>query len=200
MAEIAIEPYRDSFFTDSVALLAAAYATNPINMALFGGAGAKTRDLNRALFEVTLKHFLPGEKLVACFGDEIVGFAQYVHSPGCRPTRDQTAPVIPILHRAIGEALPRVGEWLRAWREHDPEEPHWHLGTVAVRPDMQGRGIGSLLIEPYCASLDVTRELGYLETDRQENLEFYRKAGFSVCGELQVLGVPTWFLRRPHAA
>jgi ribosomal protein S18 acetylase RimI-like enzyme len=198
--DVIIEPYRDSAFAETLSLLADAYSTNPINVALFGGSNEKVRDLNRAMFEVTLRYALPGEKLVARRENQILGFAQYVRSPGCRPTHDQLALVVSLLSQAIGGALTRVGEWLRAWRTHDPEEAHWHLGTVAVRPDTQGQGIGSLLIRSYCACLVESHELGYLETDRPENLSFYRKAGFSVAGELEVLGVPTWFMRRLPAA
>jgi len=196
MRDILIEPYREPLFSDVVSLLGNAYSTNPINVALFGGSGERERKLNRAMFEVTLKHVLPGEKLVARWRKQVVGFVQYARSPRCRPRREEIATVIPLLGGAIGDALPRVGEWLRAWGQRDPEDVHWHLGTIAVRPDMQGQGIGSLLMGPYCARLDESRELGYLETDRAENTSFYRKSGFAVTGELEVLGVPTWFMRR----
>jgi GNAT superfamily N-acetyltransferase len=88
---------------------------------------------------------------------------------------------------------------LRAWGERDPEQVHWHLGTIAVRTGMQGKGIGGLLMQVYEARLDDSRELGYLETDRSENLRFYGKSGFAVSGELEVLGVNTWFMRRESA-
>ncbi len=199
MSDIAVEPYSDSMFGQVVGLLADSYLTNPINVAVFGGSGEKERRLNRAMFEVTLKSALPGEKLVARSRDQVVGFIQYVRFPGCRPTPEQVSAVIPSLFQAIGEALPRVGQWLRAWGERDPQQAHWHLGTIAVRTDMQRKGIGGLLMQVYKARLDDSRELGYLETDRSENLRFYGKWGFTVSGELEVLGVNTWFMRRESA-
>ena len=50
------------------------------------------------------------------------------------------------------------------WAKHDPEEPHWHLGPVAVD--------------------------AHLETDRPENVSFYERFGFEIVGEQEVLGVP----------
>jgi hypothetical protein len=38
----------------------------------------------------------------------------------------------------------------------------------------------------------------YLETDREENVSFYSRAGFAVHEELQVLGARVWCMRRTH--
>jgi hypothetical protein len=38
--------------------------------------------------------------------------------------------------------------------------------------------------------------VSYLETDRYKNVRFYRKFGFDVIAEAEVLGVPTWFMSR----
>ena len=48
--------------------------------------------------------------------------------------------------------------------------------------------------------LDRENEAGYLETDRAENINFYGKFGFKIIGELNVLGVPNWFMKRSPAS
>lgn len=53
MDAVVIEPYDESLFREVVTLLADAYVTNPINVAVFGGSGEKERPLNRGLFEVS---------------------------------------------------------------------------------------------------------------------------------------------------
>ena len=35
--------------------------------------------------------------------------------------------------------------------------------------------------------------LGYLETDKPENVTLYERFGFKVTGEAKVFGVPNWF-------
>jgi hypothetical protein len=49
----------------------------------------------------------------------------------------------------------------------------------------------------FCAQMDESRMVSYLETDKAENVGFYRKFGFGVVGEGNVLGVPNWFMLRP---
>ena len=49
----------------------------------------------------------------------------------------------------------------------------------------------------YIEELEQERSLGYLETDRIENVEFYKKFGFVVEHEEVVIGTPTWYMSRP---
>jgi predicted N-acetyltransferase YhbS len=55
---------------------------------------------------------------------------------------------------------------------------------------MQGQRVGRRLMELYCAELERTRLSGYLETDRPENVAFYRRFGFEIVEEVRVLGIP----------
>ena len=36
----------------------------------------------------------------------------------------------------------------------------------------------------------------YLDTDKEENIEFYQKYGFRLDSESQVLGIPNWYMTR----
>jgi ribosomal protein S18 acetylase RimI-like enzyme len=85
---------------------------------------------------------------------------------------------------------------MSAWAKYDPARPHSHLGPVAVDPDLQGRGIGSLLLADYCQRLDQTRMLSYLETDKPVNVRLYERFGYEVTAEAEVLGVTSWFMTR----
>jgi anti-sigma regulatory factor (Ser/Thr protein kinase) len=53
-----------------------------------------------------------------------------------------------------GGAAPRIARWFSAWSRHDPDRAHSHFGPVAVDLDLQGKGIGSLLLTEYCRQLD----------------------------------------------
>ena len=39
--------------------------------------------------------------------------------------------------------------------------------------------------------------VSYLETDKYQNVRFYRKFGFEVIAQAEALEVPTWFMSRP---
>lgn len=49
----------------------------------------------------------------------------------------------------------------------------------------------------FCAQMDARGMLSYLETDKAENVGFYRRFGFGVIGEGNVLGLRNWFMSRP---
>jgi GNAT superfamily N-acetyltransferase len=93
----------------------------------------------------------------------------------------------------------RAARWFAAYERRDPHEPHWHLGPVAVDAGLQGKGIGSQLLEAFCALVDAERGMAYLETDKPENVQFYRRFGFEITDEATILGTPNWFMRRPPA-
>jgi ribosomal protein S18 acetylase RimI-like enzyme len=111
----------------------------------------------------------------------------------------QKLQVMPVMIGAFGfRSALKVGSWLSSWSTHDPHDPHVHLGPIGVSPDVQGRGVGRLLMEHYCGAIDLTAETGYLETDRSANVRFYERFGFALVAEISVLGVQNFLMRRPR--
>jgi ribosomal protein S18 acetylase RimI-like enzyme len=196
-----IRPYLDSDLREVAALLAIAYLENPLHVVVFGGAGPEQLRQHHSLFEVSLEHLNTGTKVVAEDANRLVGFAHWVSHPGCRASPEVMAAAAPRLLSELGnDVLSRVIIWRRAWGEQDPEQPHSHFGPFAVHPAAQGRGFGRRLLEHYCRVIDAEGESSYLETERPENLAIYRKAGFEVSAEREVLGLPSWFMTRPAQA
>ncbi len=60
-----------------------------------------------------------------------------------------------------------------ALQQRHPFEPHWYLGLLGADPPLQGRGLGSALLEAWLPTVDGDALPAYLETDREENLRFY---------------------------
>ncbi len=120
--------------------------------------------------------------------------------PGsCRPTPREKVGLLPAVFS--GNSLTTVISvlrWTSAWARHDPAEAHWHLGPVGVERDLQGKGIGSALLKVFCDRMDAARVLAYLETDKSENVRFYKRFGFEVVAADYVIGVRNWFMARPH--
>jgi ribosomal protein S18 acetylase RimI-like enzyme len=75
-------------------------------------------------------------------------------------------------------------------------ERHWHVGPVGVEPGLQGRGVGAKVMRLLCDAMDQNGEIAFLETEKPENVVFYRRLGFEVTSESELTGLHTWFMRR----
>lgn len=62
--------------------------------------------------------------------------------------------------------------------------PHWHVHMMAVRDDRQGRGFGGRMLRTALSRCTQGPPAAIaLTTHREENVEFYRRAGFAVAFE-----------------
>jgi GNAT superfamily N-acetyltransferase len=94
-----------------------------------------------------------------------------------------------------GDRSRQLYAWSLMYR-HDLAERHWHLGPVGVEPGLQGAGIGARMLEMFDAQMDDAGEVAWLETDKPENVVFYRRAGWEVANELTEHGLTIWWMRR----
>jgi GNAT superfamily N-acetyltransferase len=194
---IRVEPLVPKMHEEASRVLARAFVTNPLHVAVFG---ADQLAANETFFRNVLR-VLKGRALVAIDGDRIVALVHWVHSPRCQFSPSEKLSLAPALMSAFGfGGAMRIGTWLATWSKHDPSTPHTHLGPIAVDPGEQGRHIGQRLMEEYCHDLDRTGAVGYLETDRPENVRFYRRFGFAMADEVDVLGVRNYLMLRERRA
>jgi GNAT superfamily N-acetyltransferase len=81
-------------------------------------------------------------------------------------------------------------------RKHPPR-PHYYLAVVGVEPALQGRGIGSALLQPVLDRCDRTGTGAYLENTKPENLPLYERHGFRVTEEITMpRGPRQWLMWR----
>jgi ribosomal protein S18 acetylase RimI-like enzyme len=66
-----------------------------------------------------------------------------------------------------------------------------------VLPQFQRLGIGSKMMESFCAQVDANHEPAFLETDKLANVRFYEKFRFRSIDESLVFGVRNFFMWRP---
>ena len=94
--------------------------------------------------------------------------------------------------------LPKGARWDELVLKHRPKEEHWYLNTLSVSPEMQGKGVGSALIQPGLDRADADGLGCYLETQRRRNIPFYRRFGFEERGEISLDdSPPLWLMWRP---
>jgi ribosomal protein S18 acetylase RimI-like enzyme len=193
MSQISINGLPPDREDEAARVLARAFVTNPLHVSVFGPNQIAA---NEAFFKIGLTA-MKGSKLVAVDGPRILGVIHWVHFPNCQFSATEKLKMVPAMVKGFGlRSALRVGIWLSVWSKHDPAEPHSHLGPIGVSPEAQGHRIGRQLMERYCAELDRIATLGYLETDRPGNVDFYKKFGFAVTGTASIEGVVNYFMRR----
>ncbi len=81
-------------------------------------------------------------------------------------------------------------------RRH-PREPHWYLALLGTDPAATGRGLATALLAPVLARCDQDGDFAYVETQKEANVAWYARAGFTVCDEIRLEATPpVWCLRR----
>ena len=65
-----------------------------------------------------------------------------------------------------------------------PKAPHYYLSLLAVAPEMQGKGLGSALMQPILELCDREGIPAYLETETESNVRYYCNKGFQVQQEV----------------
>ncbi len=80
-----------------------------------------------------------------------------------------------------------------------PREAHWYLCLLATDPMMWRRGVGTALLEPSLARNDEDGLSCYLETQKEDNLAYYRRFGFEETERLTPArnGPPLFTMTRP---
>ena len=184
---------------EAVATVALGMADNPLHVAAYGPVAHIRIVRHRRLVERSVRpdaapgagcglpwHTTGGRRVIGTCGSlpTYVRTAAALRSTACNGRARVFATRLVV---AEGGGSPRLPPASRARR------------PLAVHSRYQGRGVGSALLSRLCQTLDVTGSVAYLETDKAENLRFYRRLGFEVVGEAEVIGVPNWFMSRsPH--
>jgi ribosomal protein S18 acetylase RimI-like enzyme len=184
---------------EAIGVVARGMRDNPLHVAAYGEDPDRRlrchARLTRAFFDV----FTDQQPICAVRDGRIIGLTGAAPPGTCQPTAAQRLKLIPALAGIGPRTAARVGRWMNTWAKHDPDEPHVHLGPLAVDAHLQGQGIGSVIMREHCRRLDEAGVAGYLETDKPENVRFYERFGYVVTGEGAVIGVRNWFMRREAA-
>ena len=81
--------------------------------------------------------------------------------------------------------------------------PYIHLLIMGVSQEFQGKGFGGKLLRAVIEKAETERKPIYLETQKEENINFYEKYGFSVKKKIilpEPLNLPMWLMVRDAKA
>ena len=184
----------------AVGVLARGMRDNPLHVAAYGEDPERRLRCHARLMRGLFSTFPAQQPICASREGVLVGVTGVAPPGTCQPSAGQRLRLLPCTVALGPRTAARLTRWISTWAKRDPDEPHVHLGPLAVDAHLQGQGIGSLIMQEHCRRLDADHALGYLETDRPENVPFYERFGFRVIGEEPVLEVPNWFMRREPQA
>jgi GNAT superfamily N-acetyltransferase len=182
---------------EAAGVLGRGMGDNPLNVAAFGDDPERRVRLHARGMRVMFRAVSAQQPICAIRDGTLVGVTGVAPVGTCKPSATERLRLLPSFVALGPRTAAQVVRWMSVWGRRDPEEPHVHLGPFAVDAHLQGQGIGSLIMQEHCRRLDAAREVGYLETDKPENVRFYERFGYEVIGEQPVIGVPNWFMRRP---
>jgi hypothetical protein len=152
---------------------------------------ARRRRLLGATFTAVARDALPfGAVYGATEGGRLLGAAVWL-PPGrfpWSPARQlRGAPWFLAALRAAPRSFPAYMRMGRNALRLFPDGPHWYLEVLGVRPEAQGRGLGTRLLRPVLDQADRDGVACFLETADPANVAFYQPLGFRLEGELQLL-------------
>lgn len=181
-----------------VNVLAEAFEHDPMQAWLFPNGKRRMKRLRR-FYERDVAIRLDGKATACLFDTRAVAFWQ---PPAAGETLSfrSALRLAPCFSSVVAHHPVAAVRVLAAVLRQRPQEPHWYLTHLAVRPDDQGRGLGRVLLQ---WGIERAEEEGvgtYLETTNPDNLPFYRAAGYSQVGVVRVAGAPSvWTLWRGPA-
>lgn len=169
---------------------------NPVHVAALGDDPERREQRLERLFTALFAVARDQRPLVARHDGRVVGGTGDWAPGGCRMDARQKLAMLPAMAWLGPRSTVATIRWTRAWEKRNPDRPHSHLGPIAVERHLQGQGIGSRILRAYCERLDRLGEPAYLETDKPQNVRLYKRFGFQVVDEAEVIGVPNWFMWR----
>jgi ribosomal protein S18 acetylase RimI-like enzyme len=182
---------------DSVCeVIGLAFADNPSTLANVHGDRAKARRLMQEAVRVAKFGRRWSHALVAEQGGMVVGALNAAEWPHCQLGMVEKIKTAPAMVRIMKAALPKAFTMMNKREARDPHEPHWHIGPIGVRPELQGNGVGKALLKTFLATVDEQGSPAFLETDVDRNVVLYESFDFSVTSREDIVGVNTRFMWR----
>lgn len=135
-------------------------------------------------------------------GDGAIGSVAVWGAPGTGPSFVRDLSVVPRLAAIVRRRSLAGLRYEAAMKRSRPSEDHWYLAVLGTRPECEGRGLGSSVLQPVLDRCDAEGLGAYLESSKEANLAYYRRHGFEVVDELRpaAKGPPIWPMWRDPRA
>jgi GNAT superfamily N-acetyltransferase len=123
--------------------------------------------------------------------DGAVAGAMWGPPRGWQLARRTQLRMLPRMLWLTGSRAGVAGAAVKEIEHHHPKDVHWYLAVLGTEPAMQGRGLGSALLQPVLERADRDDVPAYLESSKATNIPFYARHGFEVTGEIRIPDGPS---------
>lgn len=179
-------------------VLADAFAEDPISAYLLPEERRRRERLRLGMGHVLRSLYLPNRGAWTIADRD--GVAMWAKPGDATPSALRQLRDLPTFVRAFGRHVPRAMRAFDTAESSRPPEDHWYLELLAVRPDRQGRGVGSALLAATLAQVDAAGLPAFLVTSNPRNVPLYERFGFAIGDEYDIGPVHVWPMLRPAAA
>jgi GNAT superfamily N-acetyltransferase len=175
-------------------VLADSFFDDPISIHLLPDA-SRRRDRLRLGMGHVMRSYIASNG--AWTNDDLEGVALWAKPGDPKPSAMQQVKDLPTFARSFGRHLPRAMRAFGSAERRRPDDDHWFLEIIGVRPDRQGQGVGSALLRAALTEIDGAGLPAFLVTSNPSNLPFYEQLGFAVDEEYDIGPVHVWPMLRP---
>lgn len=194
---IAVRTTRAEDLSGMAGALGRAFADDPLFDWLVPDA-TKRHQMLPAWFTLAFKKMFTRREVYTT--DDHAGAAVWAAPGEWQAKPVETISMIPGSIRVVGLGpMRRLITMLNAMEKEHPEELHWYLEVLGTDPPHQRKGVGAALMKPALDRCDAEGLPAYLETQKPDNVAYYRHHGFEVRKEMDLPkgGPHLWTMWRP---
>lgn len=185
---------KESEARDVAETLAAAFFDDPV-IGWAWNEASRRREILADFFELMVRESLAYNETYTT--DDFAGAALWMPPAAQKVPDEQVAAFAGAVERVTLEFAPSVLELLSVLEDHHPHEPHYYLPVIGTRPERQGFGIGSALLDRVLSRCDQEKLPAYLEATTRRNQALYERRGFQVVDEIALPNGPAlWAMWR----
>jgi ribosomal protein S18 acetylase RimI-like enzyme len=180
--------------------MGAAFEHDPV-VAWFWRKPSRRRERVAGWYDLVARtHYLDhGEVFVAEEDGQIAGCAMWSRPGSWRLSARAELAATRYAVPRLGLRLPLASVAMRRIEGRHPQARHWYLSELGVRPQSQGRGLGSRLMFEVLARCNRDDVPAYLESSTERSRALYERHGFQTTEVLNMPrgGPPLWLMWRP---
>jgi GNAT superfamily N-acetyltransferase len=200
LSPLAVARLNSSDVPDVVSVLCEAFFDYPVMRHVLGEVGDYARRLNVLIGMFVAARALREDPIFGIRDSAALVAAMTTSNPAEAPHPDFAAVQAAAWQRLGADAQARYDSCVQAWNSIALAEPQLHVNMIGVRDRYRGTGLaGRLLDEVHGLCEQSTFAQGVsLTTEVTRNVDFYRRRGYEVTGEMRITdALTTWNMFRP---
>lgn len=185
-----------------VSLMSRTFAQDTLFLHLFGDSKLDRKAKHRIKAFVSFmfdKSFLLHEEVWGYFENESLIGTYVVEKPHASKLQNMKGillivRMIPLFFQLSGQTLHLLNSYMRVTRSSAPLFTHHYLIMIGVSPEEQGKGIGKSLLQHLINTVKADKKSQgiALDTENKENVDLYRRFGFTLSREAQMDNMPVY--------